>query len=95
MQPYEDGGWQKQSFLCRIWEFHVLSIKRTFSQITTNSLPIRVGVPKHEFYSFNAISNKSVFIELGPSFTCWRENLYHSWGSHFSITINRENKSCV
>ena len=34
------------------------------------------------------------FSELGPNFTCWRENPYHSWEHQFSIPLYRESRSC-
>ena len=40
-------------------------------------------------------SDINSFSELGPNFTCWRKNPYHSRKSKLSMTLNRESNSCV
>ena len=48
-----------------------------------------------QLWTFNEISAKISFSELGSNFTCQRVNPYHSRESQLSMTLNRDANNCV
>ena len=77
--------------------------QNSFSEIATNPFAHGVGgcytwilyISGHLLQFPNIIPTNNCLNEFGTNITCWRENSYHSWESHFSLTLCRERRSCV